>query len=83
MSLIKKKNISQEKFDLVFCDPPFKNTNIKNLIELVFYKECLQKNGILILHRNKMTKEELPNYFKIVDERIYGISKIMFGKFLS
>ena len=83
ISLIKKINISQEKFDLVFCDPPFKNTNIKNLIELVFYKECLQKNGILILHRNKMTKEKLPNYFKIVDERIYGISKIIFGKFLS
>jgi len=43
----------------------------------------LSKNGIIILHRNKNTKEKLPNYFKVVDERKYGISKIIFGKFLS
>jgi len=28
--LIEKKNISESKFDLIFCDPPFKDTNIKN-----------------------------------------------------
>ncbi|RUA15313.1 MAG: 16S rRNA (guanine(966)-N(2))-methyltransferase RsmD, partial [Alphaproteobacteria bacterium] len=27
--------------------------------------------------------EKLPDYFKIIDERIYGISKVTFGKFLS
>ena len=81
--LIKKQNISGSKFDLIFCDPPFKDTNIEKLIELIFNKSLLNKNGIIILHRNKDTKEKLPNYFKIVDERIYGISKIIFGKFLS
>ena len=81
-SIIKKKNISQSKFDLIFCDPPFKNTNIETLIELIFNRNLLNKNGILILHRSKTTKEKLPNYFEIVDERIYGISKITFGKFL-
>ena len=82
LSIIKKKNISQSKFDLIFCDPPFKNTNIETLIELIFNRNLLNKNGILILHRSKTTKEKLPNYFEIVDERIYGISKITFGKFL-
>ena len=43
----------------------------------------LRKDGILILHRNKNIKENLPNYFKIIDKRIYGISKVTFGKFLS
>ena len=81
--LIEKQNISESKFDLIFCDPPFKDTNIGKLIELIFNKNLLNKNGIIILHRNKTTKEKLPNYFKIVDERIYGISKIIFGKFLS
>jgi len=42
----------------------------------------LKENGIIILHRNKGIQEKLPNYFSIVDERIYGISKIIFGKFL-
>ena len=81
--LIKKQNISESKFDLIFCDPPFIDTNIEKLIELIFNKNLLNKNGIIILHRNKTIKEKLPNYLKIVDERIYGISKIIFGKLLS
>ena len=78
-----RKNISESKFDIIFCDPPFKDTNLEKLIELIFNKNLLNKNGIIILHRNKTIKEKLPNYFKIVDERTYGISKIIFGNFLS
>ena len=81
--LIEKQNTFKSKFDLIFCDPPFKNTNIEKLIELIFNKNLLNKNGIIILHRNKATEEKLPNYFEIVDERTYGMSKIIFGKFLS
>ena len=83
LSFIEKQNISELEFNLIFCDPPFKDTNIEKLIELIFNKNLLDKNGIIILHRNKTTKEKLPNYFKIVDERVYGRSKIIFGKLLS
>ena len=34
------------KFDLIFCDPPFKDTNINDLIELIITKDLLKKNGI-------------------------------------
>ena len=81
--LIEKQNIFKSKFDLIFCDPPFKDKNIEKLIELIFSKNLLNKNGIIILHRNKSSKEKLPNYFEIVDERTYGISKIIIGKLLS
>ena len=81
--IIKKQKIAELKFDLIFCDPPFKDTNIEKLIELIFNKNLLNKNGIIILHRNKVIKEKLPNNFKIIDERVYGISKIIFGKLLS
>jgi len=81
--LIKKRNIFKLKFDLIFCDPPFKDLNIEKLIQLICNNNVLRKEGILVLHRNKNTKEKLPNYFKIIDERIYGISKVTFGKFLS
>ena len=80
--LIEKQNTFKSKFDLIFCDPPFKDTNIEKLIELIFFKNLLNKNGVIILHRSKATKEKLPNYFEIVDERTYGMSKIIFGKFL-
>jgi len=81
-TLIKKQNIFESQFHLIFCDPPFKNTNIEKIIELIFNRNLLQKNGIIIIHRNKNTKEKLPDYFKILDERIYGMSKIIFGRLL-
>ena len=80
--VIEKEKISESKFDLIFCDPPFKDINIEKLINLIFNKNLMNKNGIIVLHRNKNTKEKLPNCFKIIDERIYGVSKIIFGKFL-
>ena len=80
--LMKKRNIFKLKFDLIFCDPPFKNLNTEKLVQLIYDNSVLRKNGILVLHRNKNAKEKLPNYFKIIDEKIYGISKVTFGKFL-
>ena len=81
-NLIKKRNIFHTKFDLIFCDPPFKDLNIQKLIQEICNNNLLRKDGILVLHRNKNTKEKLPDYFKIIDERIYGMSKITFGQFL-
>ena len=81
-NLIKKRNIFKSKFDLIFCDPPFKDLNTEKLIQLIFKSNLLKKDGILVLHKNKNTNIRLPNYFKIVDERMYGGSKIVFGKFL-
>ena len=79
---LKKENFCKLKFDLIFIDPPFNKTSIEKLIDLIYKKNLLEKNGIMILHRNKNTKENLHNYFEVVDERVYGISKITFGKFL-
>ena len=71
---------SDLKLDLIFCDPPFKNTNINDLIELIIGKDLLKKNGIIILHRHKNAKEKFTVYFKVIDKRIYGLSTIIFGK---
>ena len=70
------------KFDLIFCDPPFNDTNINDLIELIITKDLLKKKGIIILHRHKNTKEKLTIYFDVIDKRVYGLSKIIFGKLL-
>ena len=78
---IEKKEIYKSKFNLIFCDPPFKNTDVVKLINLIIKKNLLEKNGVIVLHRNKASKENFSNKFKIIDERIYGMSKIIFGKF--
>ena len=64
----------------MFCDPPFKEININKLVELIIVKNLIKKNGIIILHRHKKTKEKFIKYFKVIEERNYGISKIIFGQ---
>jgi len=78
-----EKKIPIKKFDLIFCDPPFINSNVNDLVKLIENNKLLKKTGIIILHRNKMTKENFPRYFNVIEERIYGLSKIIFGKLLS
>jgi len=81
--LAKKNNAFVSKFDLIFFDPPFKNDDVNKLINLIHVNDLLSKNGLLILHRKKNTNENFPDYLKIIEERIYGVSKIFFAKFLS
>ena len=73
---LKKLNI---KFDIIFLDPPFKEKKINFLIEMLLDLKILAKEGIIILHRNRKGKEEIIKKFNIIDERDYGISKIIFG----
>jgi len=80
--LINNKKTIESQFNIIFCDPPFKDTNIDQLIELIYNNNLLSKDGIIILHRNKSNKDLMPKHFKVIDERIYGISKIIFGNFL-
>jgi len=81
-NIFKNQIILDLKFNLIFCDPPFKDINTEGLIELIFNKKILDKKGVIILHRNKNIIEKLPSVFNILDERIYGKSKIIFGNFL-
>ena len=81
-SLIKKNNIFKINFNLIFCDPPFNSGNIKDLLEIIFIRKLLKKNGVIILHRKVNADDEFPNNFEIIDTRKYGISKITFGRFL-
>ena len=66
------------KFDLIFLDPPFKDQNLNNLLNEILDKKIIQKNGILILHRHKKEPDEFPINYKIIEKKIYGISKIIF-----
>ena len=68
-----------DKVDLIFSDPPYKEKNIFELINNITKVNILKKNGIIIIHRNKKSKDNYPNNFKILDTRKYGISKIIFG----
>ena len=82
-NFIDSLNKNKVKYDIIFMDPPYKENKINELLNIIFKKEIFTKKGLFILHRNKKTKDDLPNNFKIFLDKTYGLSKIYFGKFNS
>jgi len=71
--------LTKINYDIIFLDPPYKDKNISELIDKIFKINLLNKNGIIITHRSKNVKEEYSKNFRILEEKTYGISKILFG----
>ena len=70
-----------QKFDFIFLDPPYKEKNISILINKIYKSKILKEAGIIIVHRNSKDNEIFIPEFQTLEEKKYGISKIIFGNF--
>ena len=68
-----------KKFDIIFIDPPYKNKNLSIVLKSIFNNKILNNNGVLIIHRHIKENDVFIPEFKVIDEKKYGISKIIFG----
>ena len=66
------------KFNIIFLDPPYKDKNLVSLLTRLKNSDIIDQDGIIILHRHKNEEIDLSNNYKIIEERKYGISKILF-----
>ena len=69
----------QQKFNIIFLDPPYKEKKLPNIIDDIFQEKILNKKGVIVIHRHKKENDEFSKNFKILDTKKYGISKILFG----
>ncbi len=69
-----------QKFHIIFCDPPYKEKKIELLIENIIKMDILEKNGIIIIHRKKGDLEMFPKKFKVITRKNYGLSTFVFGE---
>ena len=69
----------QLKFNIIFLDPPYKEKRLSNIIDNIFQEKILNKDGVIIVHRHKKENDEFSKKLRILDEKKYGISKIIFG----
>ena len=69
--------VTDQKFDIIFIDPPFKEKKINLVINYIKKNKVLEKDGILIIHRHKKDNIKITDNLKILEERNYGISKII------
>ena len=62
-------------------DPPYKERRLGQIILQILNYKILDDQGIIIIHRQKNDEENLPKEFRIIEEKTYGISRVIFGKF--
>lgn len=77
-------NDINEKLDIIFIDPPYKDNLSIDSINIVIEKGILNKDGIMIIEtdeicRDKRGLENLKN-LQIIDERKYGRVNLIFIK---
>jgi 16S rRNA (guanine966-N2)-methyltransferase len=72
-----------KKFDIVFMDPPYKDKNLNLLLKNLENIKILNKNGIVVIHRHKNEQDMIPKNFKVIEEKRYGLSKIIFLSLLN
>ena len=70
-----------KKFDIIFFDPPFKEKEIPSLISKIYKSKILKEDGLLIIHRHNKENNLLLKDLNILEEKKYGISKIIFSNY--
>lgn len=70
-----------EKFSIFFFDPPFVDNNFIKNLKTIKIKKIYKKDHLIIIHRERKADDNLGDLIKIVDTKIYGRSKIIFGTF--
>ena len=68
-----------DKFDIIFMDPPYKEKKLYLLLNAIIELELLSTDGVIIIHRHKKEEDNFPKEFNLILEKNYGISKIIFG----
>ena len=69
-----------DKFDILFMDPPFADKSYIETIKLIKKKRILNKDNLVIIHREKKTEDNLNNILNIFLTKTYNRSKILFAR---
>jgi 16S rRNA (guanine(966)-N(2))-methyltransferase RsmD len=67
---------TNDKFDLVFLDPPYSRSDKETIISKILNKDILINNGIIILEHPALENYKNVEYF--LETRIYGTSAFSF-----
>lgn len=66
------------KYDFIFADPPYELKGIETIPDLIFKKDLLNEDGILVLEHGKQNHFE--DHPRFIDQRVYGSVNFSFFK---
>lgn len=73
-------NACQNKFDIIYIDPPYASGYYEKALELIFNKNLLNDQGIIICEFSNLNFNLNQQFFEVYDERKYGSKKLVFLK---
>jgi 16S rRNA (guanine(966)-N(2))-methyltransferase RsmD len=74
--VFKYLNIETEQYDLIFADPPYDLNRIPDLPKVIFEKNLLKPDGLLIVEHQSL--QNLSNHPAFSEQRKYGHSSFSF-----
>ncbi|MBR2809154.1 MAG: 16S rRNA (guanine(966)-N(2))-methyltransferase RsmD [Erysipelotrichaceae bacterium] len=72
-------NGCEKQYDYIFLDPPYEMEGIEELLSSIRKKDLLKSDGLIILETRKGNTFKIEDYEE-EDERIYGITKVIYLK---
>jgi len=79
-----KKELAGDKFDIIFADPPYDKEGESNrchtLLESLRIGQLLAPGGIFVLEQGKEEREPDCRGWELMDDRVYGNTRLRFFK---
>ncbi|MBR1601722.1 MAG: 16S rRNA (guanine(966)-N(2))-methyltransferase RsmD [Alphaproteobacteria bacterium] len=69
---------AHRKYDIVFMDAPYAADLTQKALEQLIHQGWLKEKSLCIVEIRQDEKWQLPEEFKLVDERYYGLAKVLF-----
>ncbi len=66
------------KFNMVFMDAPYAKGLTEEVLKQLIKKEWLAENSLCIVEIRKDEHIDIPSEYEVLDERVYGLAKILF-----
>lgn len=75
------QKVKEVKFDIIFLDPPYKTSFIKEALEQILNYDCIKKDSLIIVETDeeeRITSEIKNLNVEVIDKRKYGRAHIIF-----
>ena len=76
------KSLGKKKFNIIFFDPPFSDSNFIENLKLLKKFKLYSDNHIIIIHREKNAEDNLDKIINFNEIKQYGRSKIIFAEII-
>lgn len=75
-------NRIKDKFSIFFLDPPFVDSEFIENLKMIKINKMFNKRHLVIIHREKKSKDNFKEILQPILIKEYGRSKIIFGIFI-